>query len=279
MFEHRREYLEDVAGVQLLALEGRSKANEFLPHEMRLPERPSFTLELEGLCVRLGGRTIFQDLDLSLHNRQIVAVVGRNGVGKTTLLRALAGLQRYSGVVNVVCGAGDQRPDLGIVFQNSDLQLFNASVRDEMLYRVPQPNLAYYRWLLASLGLEAYENTPPLLLSEGEKKRLTLGLVLMRQPAHGLLLDEPSLGQDGAHKAILVRMLQILANAGQLVIMTTHDLTLASQADRLVLLGPEGKIVANDATNVVLQDQAAWQKTGIALPDWFLRSRREETHP
>jgi energy-coupling factor transport system ATP-binding protein len=278
IFEHRREYLEGAAGLRLLALEGKSNAEDLQPNEMTLPSHPSFKLKIEGLCVQLGGRAIFQGLDLSLDSRQIVAVVGRNGVGKTTLLRALAGLQKYSGVVNVVTGSGDQRPNLGMVFQNSDLQLFNASVREEILYHVPQPDLAYYQWLLAALGLEAYENTPPLLLSEGEKKRLTLGMVLMHQPAHGLLLDEPSLGQDSAHKTILVRMLRTLADAGQLVIMTTHDLALASHADRLILLGPEGKIVANDAANVVLQDQTAWQKTGITLPAWFPRSRHEESH-
>jgi ABC-type hemin transport system ATPase subunit len=99
----------------------------------------------------------------------------------------------------------------------------------------------------------------------------------MRQPSHGLLLDEPSLGQDGIHKSILVRMLRTLAAAGQLVIVTTHDLTLASQADRLILLGPGGKIVANGITDEILRDQAAWQKIGIALPAWFLRNRHQES--
>lgn len=278
MFEHRREYLDGVSGLRLLTLEGKSKADDFQQNERTSPSRSSFKVEIEGLCVQLGGRAVFQNLDLSIDSRQIVAVVGRNGVGKTTLLRVLSGLQRHCGIVNVVTGARDQKPDFGMVFQNSDLQLFNASVRDEILYRVQKPDLAYYRWLLAALGLEPYENTPPLLLSEGEKKRLALGLTLMRRPAHGLLLDEPSLGQDSIHKTILVRMLRTLADTGQLVIMTTHDLTLASQADRLILLGPDGKVVANGATDVVLQDQAVWQKTGITLPAWFLRSRHEEAH-
>ena len=52
--------------------------------------------------------------------------------------------------------------------------------------------------------------------------------------------------------------------------MTTHDLTLASRADRLVLLGPEGAI-ADDATDAVLRNTAAWEQAGIALPEWFLR--------
>jgi energy-coupling factor transport system ATP-binding protein len=277
MFEHRREYLDGVSGLRTLTFAGKSKAVDLLEHGMPVPSRSRFRLELDGLGVNVGGRVVFQNFDLSLNNGQIVAVVGRNGVGKTTLLRAVSGLQRYSGSVKVVAHEGDQRPNFGMVFQNSDLQLFNASVRDEILYRVQKWDLAYYQWLLAALGLGSYENTPPLLLSEGEKKRVALGVVLMRQPAHGLLLDEPSLGQDSFHKTTLMRILRTLARAGQLVIMTTHDLTLASQADRLILLGPEGKIVANDLTDVVLQDQAAWQKIGIALPAWFLRNRHKET--
>jgi energy-coupling factor transport system ATP-binding protein len=277
MFEHRREYLDGVSGLRLLTLEGRPRTDDFLQHGMTLPSLASFSLETEGLTVHLGERAVLQNVSLSLRSGQIVAVVGRNGVGKTTLLRVLSGLQRYSGKVIVTSGEGDQEANFGMVFQNPDLQLFNASVREEILYRVQEPDLAYYQWLLDALGLSRYEKTPPLLLSEGEKKRVALGLVLMRRPSHGLLLDEPSLGQDSAHKTILVRMLRTLADAGQLVIMTTHDLTLASQADRLILLGPGGDIVANGLTDAVLRDQAAWQKIGIALPAWFLRSRHEES--
>jgi energy-coupling factor transporter ATP-binding protein EcfA2 len=160
-----------------------------------------------------------------------------------------------------------------MVFQNPDLQLFNASVREEILYRLPEPDLAYYRWLVAALGLERYEHTPPLLLSEGEKKRLALGLVMMRRPAHGLLLDEPSLGQDHTHKSILLHILRTLAEAGQLVVITTHDLTLASQADRLILLGPDG-VIADGPTDEILEDRSAWERTGLILPGWFLKGRK-----
>ena len=275
MFEHRHEYLDGVAGLQHLKLEGRKKSDNFLLDEMPQQAQEDFSLEIKNLGVNLGGRAVLKDLDLSLAGGQIVAVVGRNGVGKTTLLRALAGLQKYSGSVDVVTSHGNQHPDLGIVFQNPDLQLFNASVRDEILYRLPNPDLAYYRWLINALGLAPYENTPPLLLSEGEKKRLALGLVLMRRPAHGVLLDEPSLGQDNFHKTILMGMLRTLANAGHLVVVTTHDLTLASQADRLVLLVTEG-LIANWMTDSVLKDHSAWQKAGIILPEWFRKVRKLE---
>ncbi len=276
IFEHRSEYFEGLPELRLLPLEGASITVPASQHNIPVHIQPGFRLEAEGLSVCLGGREILKNLNFSLASGQIVAVVGRNGVGKTTLLRALCGLQKNTGRIKVISSAGDAPPNFGMVFQNPDLQLFNASVRDEILYRVPDPDLTYYRWLLTALGLESYENTPPLLLSEGEKKRLALALVLMRRPVHGLLLDEPSLGQDTDHKTILIGLLRSLADDGQLVIMTTHDLTLASQADYLVLLGSEG-VNAEGSTDAVINNRLAWERTGIALPAWFLRDRGLET--
>src|SRR5690606_31216075 len=157
----------------------------------REPREP-LTLCAEGVTVQLGRRTVLRNLNLTVRGGETAAIVGRNGVGKTTLLRALGGLVPYDGRID---GNGE-RADLGLVFQNADLQLFNASVRDEILYRVDNPDMALYEHLLDVLGLTRYENTPPLLLSEGEKKRVALATVLLRQPRHGVLLDEPSLGQD-----------------------------------------------------------------------------------
>jgi energy-coupling factor transporter ATP-binding protein EcfA2 len=215
------------------------------------------------LSVRLGGRSILSGLSFSAEGGQVVAVVGRNGVGKTTLLRSLTGLQKFQGSVAV---SGD-RPDLGMVFQNADLQLFNATVRDEILYRVPAPDTARYEWLLEMLDLARYEESPPLLLSEGEKRRVALATVLMRGPRHGVLLDEPALGQDATHKERLIRLARALAETGQLVILTTHDLALAMRADRLMLLGADG-FAADGPPGQVLRDDAAWASVGLVVPAW-----------
>jgi energy-coupling factor transporter ATP-binding protein EcfA2 len=204
--------------------------------------------------------------------------VGRNGVGKTTLLRVLSGLQKFSGQVLVETLHDQVAPDFGLAFQNPDLQIFNPTVRDEILYRLPDPDMELYHHLLSALGLGTYEQTPPLLLSEGEKNRLALAMVMMRNPAHGILLDEPSLGQDAAHKRILIHLLRAVAGAGQLVLMTTHDLSLASQADRLILLGPNG-VIADGKTSEILQDEVAWKQAGLILPDWFLRNKVVSVRP
>jgi len=262
--EHREEYLQSVPGLRTLRLEGPAPAELEVPVlPLRSAGATARRLEVERLTVSLGGRPVLRNLDFTLEAGQVVAVVGRNGVGKTTLLRALAGLQKHEGEVRM----NGSRPDLGLVFQNADLQLFNATVREEILFRVPEPDMALYAWLLAALGLARYEETPPLLLSEGEKKRVALATVLMRRPHHGVLLDEPSLGQDTAHKAMLVRLARNLAGAGQLVILTTHDLPLAVQADQLVLLGLEG-FVAQGPPAEVLRDDRAWAQLGLSLPEW-----------
>lgn len=262
--EHRAEYLQQIPGLRTIQLNGHHISPEPDPGPSPIaPQRP-LQLEVSGLSVDLDNRPILRDLNFSVAGGQFVAVVGRNGVGKTTLLRALMGLQKHTGAVTV----NDETPELGLVFQNPDLQLFNASVREEILYRISNPNLARYKWLLKILGLESYENTPPLLLSEGEKKRLALATVLMRCPRHGLLLDEPALGQDSTHKASLIRLARSLAQAGQVVMLTTHDLTLASQADRLLLLGPDG-FVADGPPAELLKNKAAWSQIGLSIPTWL----------
>jgi energy-coupling factor transporter ATP-binding protein EcfA2 len=273
--EHRPEYLQSIPALRTMHLNGQASVPTLDPaREAAVPiiesGRPPFRLEVSGLTVRLSGRPVLRDLQFGATGGEVIAVVGRNGVGKTTLLRALAGLQEYQGRITVNGG----QPDLGMAFENADLQLFNATVRDEILYRVLNADMALYEQLLDALGLSRYEGVPPLLLSEGEKKRVALATVLMHRPRHGVLLDEPSLGQDTTHKAMLVRIARGLANAGRLVILTTHDLTLAAQADRLLLLGGEG-LVADGPPSQVMGDPTPWALIGLSVPDWLRIPHRE----
>ncbi len=263
--EHRADPLQQLVGLRTLRLPARAPVGGLPPDPGELCWHSSAcTLHVTGLNVHLDGHQVLRDLSLDAPSGQIVAIVGRNGIGKTTLMRALAGLQPFEGAV-LVDGA---MPQFGMVFQNADLQLFNPTVREEILYRLPAPDLSWYRQLLALLSLESYEQVPPLLLSEGEKKRVALATVLMRKPRHGLLLDEPAIGQDTAHKDLLVAFLRCLADCGHLVLITTHDLTLAAQADRLLLLGANG-FLADGAPTSVFAATSAWADAGLLLPAWL----------
>ncbi|MCB2180277.1 energy-coupling factor ABC transporter ATP-binding protein [bacterium] len=274
-FEHRSEYFQGIPGITTLEINGQERdfpipRPQQSPIQGISPVKSKPTLQVKDLTVRFSGRTILNQINFNLQGGQITAIVGRNGSGKTTLLRALSGLQPFDGTVSI----DGTPPQLGLVYQNADLQLFNPTVRDEILFRISQPNLDYYHAILEILGLTQYEDTPPLLLSEGEKKRVALASVLMRQPQHGILMDEPSLGQDMRHKEMLIHLAKSLRDAGKIVVMTTHDLSLAAQADQIILLHPAG-IIAQGPTKQVLLDAPTWEKAGLFVPEWIIQSERE----
>jgi len=267
--EHRREYLRHLPACRMIELEGNphvSPGNLSKDDQpLRLSESPPFDLRVVGLKVAFKRRPILCNINFTASGGQVLAIVGRNGSGKTTLLRALSGLQRFEGHVS----AGSESTELSMVFQNPDLQLFNSTVREEILYKNPSPDMVLYAQLIHNLGLKSYEQTQPLLLSEGEKKRVAVATALMRAPKHGILLDEPSLGQDQAHKNRLIHLARSVAATGRLVIMTTHDLTLASQADRLLVLDA-GHIIGDGVPTELLHDTSLWTEVGMPVPDWVL---------
>jgi energy-coupling factor transporter ATP-binding protein EcfA2 len=266
--EHRKEYLKDLPNLLTVYLNG-STPTEADRGEIEWPGQSDLDLRLEAKLLRVerGGSTILDGWSFVLHGGQVTAILGRNGVGKTTLLRSLAGLQPFTGDLAVYRDGQRERPDLGMVFQNPDLQLFNATVREEILYRVSHPDPGLYHRLLSILDLTRYENTPPLLLSEGEKRRVALATILMHGPQHGVLLDEPALGQDSDHKSMLVHLLRALAKTGQMAVFATHDIELASKADRLILLGHQG-LQASGSPEELLKHPELWQQVGLHLPEW-----------
>jgi energy-coupling factor transport system ATP-binding protein len=269
--EHRDKFLQQSSRFRKFNLPGIHEA----PPEFNNGDRPNypetldtFQLVVKNLCVEKSGNKIIRHMSFALESGQIVAIVGRNGAGKTTLLRSMVGLQKFKGDMSVCFANETQKPQFRMVFQNPDIQLFNPSVRDEILFKVPEPNMQRYDWLLEMLDLRRYEDTPPLLLSEGEKRRLALALTMMQDGKHGILLDEPALGQDQHHKDTLIQLLKKLSQAGFLVVFTTHDLELAAHADHLILISQQG-IVADGPTQEVINDSYAWQKIGLIKPDWM----------
>ncbi|MEJ5868243.1 ABC transporter ATP-binding protein [Pseudokineococcus sp. 5B2Z-1] len=210
---------------------------------------------------------LLRDVDLDVRAGEVVAVLGANGTGKSSLLLTLAGL--LTPAAGEVLGA---RP--AMVFQDAEHQLVATSVRAEVAAGL-DPEAAQDGRVEAALAehrLAHLADADPHRLSGGELRRLSVAAMLVHdRPC--LLVDEPTLGLDRRAVADLVRALRRAAASGRGVVVVSHDLrTVAAVADRVVVLGAGG-VVADGPLADVLRDDAALRRGGLVLPPlvrWLL---------
>jgi heme ABC exporter ATP-binding subunit CcmA len=184
--------------------------------------------------VELGGVPVLRGVDLTVAAGDVVAVVGANGVGKTTLLRCLAGLQQAAGSVGVlgrppVDGPGFWRD---VVLVGDEPAWYpGLTVREhlELMRAVHGPGRLEVVAALESFELTGCADRAPSSLSTGQRQRLSLAMALLR-PSRVLLLDEPERGLDAAFRERLARLLAEYAAGGGAVVMVTHDLRFAEGA-------------------------------------------------
>jgi energy-coupling factor transport system ATP-binding protein len=170
-----------------------------------------------------------QDASLTLSRGEVVALTGRNGVGKTTLAKLAAGLlEPLEGVV-------ERRGRACYLSQDPGRYLVTERTEDEVALAV-DGDLQRARRALAQVGLAGLEHRHPRDLSSGERERLALACVLVVEPEI-LILDEPTRGIDPPRKAELAELLRSEAHA-RATLVVTHDLLFAEEvADRRVELG------------------------------------------
>lgn len=217
---------------------------------------------------RPGPRILLRDVDIRLTAGEIVAVLGANGCGKTSLLLTLAGL------VDPAAGRIEgQRP--GLVFQNPEHQFLRHTVAEEIGYGLPgsaadRAGIVAHR--LAGHRLEHLADQNPHRLSGGEKRRLSLAAMLAHdRPV--LLADEPTFGLDRRDTLATATALTEAAATGRGILFSSHDLRfVAALADRLLVLG-DGRLLADGPIEAVLADADLLRTAGLTLPplvSWLL---------
>ncbi|MDO8485757.1 MAG: ATP-binding cassette domain-containing protein [Candidatus Limnocylindrales bacterium] len=234
-------------------------------------------LEFRAVDASIGDHQILHGVDASLGRREVVAVLGPNGSGKTTafrtamqLLPVSAGRILVDGVDAKGRGTASLATIFGYVFQSPSQMLFARTVREELAFGPTnlRRDPATFDALIADClrrtaldGLEGILERPPLTLSFGQQKRLALAIALALQPAT-LILDEPSAGQD--HQTAEAFMREVLAIPGlESVYFITHDVDLAlTHADR-ILLFRDGRIVADGPPKEIIVDEARWRACNL----------------
>ena len=234
------------------------------------------SLAADDLRVRLGDKAVLKGVSLAPRAGQITAIVGPNGAGKSTLLATLAGLRR---------------PDAGaVLLDGAPLLALLARERARAIGFLPQaPEVAWavdVRTLvgigrmahlgpwglddtdrevvtraLRETGLEAFETRLVTTLSGGERARAMIARALAGEP-RWLLADEPLAGLDPGHVLDAMDLFRRLAGGGCGVVVTLHDLTVASAADRMIVLS-DGAVIADDTPEACLTPETLAAAYGV----------------
>lgn len=217
-------------------------------------EPAAIVLEFRQVSYRYGdsqGPAALADFTFTLAAGECLAVVGPSGAGKSTLARLALGLLRpVDGLVRLGNLPTDSTPvsDLaqigGLVLQNPLLQLLASRVDDELrlgLRHLPLDEVERrVEEALARFALAPVRSRHPLALSEGQRRRVALAAVLVRQPRL-LVLDEPTLGQDELQRVALASLIRSLAATGTAVLAISHDVELVNDACDHVLVLDGGR--------------------------------------
>ena len=234
-------------------------------------------INVAGVFAAYGERQVLNGLELKAMQGKVMALAGPNGVGKSTLLRAVAGALRPTRGEIRVMGAdiyamgGRERARLvGMVPQNPELPRGVSALEVTLMGR--NPHLGLLAWesasdvdiAIESLLLTGAEELAERLvhqLSGGERQRVAIAMALAQQTPV-ILLDEPTANLDLAYQPAIMRLLRELAAAGKTVVTAVHDLTLAGQFCDSVALVSGGRVAVSGPPETTLTPETIRQVYG-----------------
>ena len=226
------------------------------------------------------GVTVFEDLSISVEEGSFVAILGSNGCGKSTLAKHFNSILLPSGGKVYVWGMDTTdeerliqiRRTVGMVFQNPDNQIV-ANVVEEDVAFAPE-NLGISSPMirqrvdnaLKMVGMYQYRNHAPHLLSGGQKQRIAIAGVIAMEP-RCIVLDEPTAMLDPKGRAEVMETVKRLnSEKGITVILITHHMDEAAQAQRVVVLD-KGKVALDGTPREVFSQVEKLHSMGLAAPE------------
>jgi cobalt/nickel transport system ATP-binding protein len=254
-----------------------------------IDDEPIF--ELENVVYKYHGKHPALDgITLTIRAGEKIAILGANGSGKSTLLKLLNGLlQPTAGKMRIfgddiatierdIDAAYRFHRQVGLVFQDPDIQLFMPTVGDDVAFgplqlRLPLPEVRRrVEAALEQMGILHLRDRAPFELSGGEKKRAAIAAVLSLEP-EVLLLDEPTASLDPRTKWVLVNLILRLAADGKTIVTTTHELEIVPIiAERAIVIGEDRRILADGTPNEILADTDLLVRANLIHPElhrWF----------
>jgi len=231
------------------------------------------TIEISGLCFSYPDKPdVLREVNLVVNPGDRLGILGYNGCGKTTLFMLICGVLTPTAGDVFLMGQpvkpGQFRPDIGLVFQNPDDQLFSATVWEDVAFAPenmgfsPEEVEIRVQEALTLTGTTALSQRPPHHLSGGEKRMVAIAGVLAMHPEI-VIYDEPTANLDIRSRR---RLIQFLHESQQTFLTSSHDLEFVLEVcDRVVVLN-EGRIVADGRPRQVMGDRALMEASGLEVP-------------
>ena len=226
------------------------------------------------------GVAVFEDLDLTIEAGSFVAVLGSNGCGKSTLAKHFNSILLPSGGKVWVCGMDTSDEDklisvrlsVGMVFQNPDNQIVANVVEEDVAFGPENLGIASPEIrnrvdkALKQVGMYEYREHAPHLLSGGQKQRIAIAGVIAMEPKC-IVLDEPTAMLDPrGRREVMETISRLNAQKGITVVLITHHMEEAAQAERVVVLH-KGSIAADGTPEEVFSQVELLHDIGLAAPD------------
>ena len=242
-------------------------------------------LDVHQLCVGYSdGPTVLQDLSFTVHRGERLGFIGCNGVGKTTLFQSLCGVIPASSGAITLWGkpvkAGQFHPEIGLVFQNPDDQLFSARVWDDVAFGPQNMGLELaeigdrVRTALETTGTTELADRAPHHLSGGQKRMVAIAGIVAMQPQLAIF-DEPSANLDSRSRR---RLIHFLNSQARTFLLASHDLELVLEVCDRVLLLDRGRIVADGPAPEVMGDAALMEAHGLECPHSLTHQHSTREH-
>lgn len=216
--------------------------------------------------------SLLESINLEISEGQKVGIIGPNGAGKTTLFLLICGLlKKDAGEILLFDRPvipGKFQPEIGLVFQNTDDQLFCPTVWDDVAFGPQNMGLLKeeverrVREAMAITGIEKLAAQPPHHLSGGEKRMVSIAGVLAMNSKF-VIYDEPSSNLDIRSRRRLISFLQ---NASQTMLIASHDLEFILEVCDWVLVLDKGRIITEGAPRIVMKNKEMMEQHGLEKP-------------
>lgn len=222
---------------------------------------------------------VLKGVDLQVEDNTFVAILGHNGSGKSTLAKHFNGILLPSGGSVYVCGMDtadeskifDIRKNMGMVFQNPDNQLIATVVDEDVAFALENLGIPHDEMVkrvddaLETVSMTEYKHHAPHLLSGGQKQRIAIAGIIAMQPKC-LIMDEPTAMLDPkGRKEIMSTIKRLRDEKGVTVVLITHYMDEAVQADRVVVMD-DGKILLDGTPEYVFQNVGLLHSVSLDVP-------------